>query len=235
MGERKDGKRTSGKLTYPDGTTYEGTFSATEQFLKGKTVYPNGTTYEGTYTTNGKFLKGKWLGPNGKQFEGEYRDEKMYRGHYVYGYGTFTGEFEEAGVNFKVGRAITLEKVIYDQFFGPKNKNEGYRRERQPDGRINESMYHNDKSTGPTIYRRATGDLFTGMQGVPGYQLFGMNKAPDGTISAMGLTSTGEGWITLPDSEKAAAEAAAQTATIAIEKGRADYRAAVKWNPALTL
>ena len=82
----KNGMREGrGTVTFSDGYTIKGHFDDDKvvNSKKSTTVYPNGESYEGTYTEDGKFLHGKYTYSNGESYDGDWKDEKYH------GYGTF--------------------------------------------------------------------------------------------------------------------------------------------------
>lgn len=224
----------SKKYTFESGAVYEGEPVVEGKPFRGKYIFPDGTITEGLHDKDGYLLKGLVKYETGYQFEGEFRNRQRYRGTYVYKHGTFTGEFEPKGINFVVGRQTSLTGVISDMFFGPKNTNLGYRRTRRVDGAVVEEIYKDDKTPTYLVYHRTSGDVFTGLwRAKEGYQFFGVNKSPDGTLKAHGL-STQPAWQDVAPEDEAAAKAAAIQGRKAIDEGRAAYLAAMKWS-AITL
>ena len=71
--------RTSGTLTWPDGTTIEGKLSAkTGSFIESVTIsYPNGDIYTGTLSGNLKSGKGTYTWANGAHYTGAWSGDQM--------------------------------------------------------------------------------------------------------------------------------------------------------------
>ncbi|MDR1425449.1 MAG: hypothetical protein LBI70_00425 [Rickettsiales bacterium] len=64
----------NGKLTLPDGSTYEGGFRYGEFYGEGKLISSNGVIYEGYFKHNMPNGKGKLTLPNGTICEGYFED-----------------------------------------------------------------------------------------------------------------------------------------------------------------
>ena len=219
---------------FPAGTVFSAPAPNGTKPYVGRVTYDDGVFYEGKMDKMGNFTEGTLDYTKDVVFKGEFKNNKMHRGAYKLQWGYFIGELEPAGVNFTVGRLMDNKGVITDRFFGPKNTKNGYGRVRYPDGRVMETINKDDKEIGPMIYLRDNGELFSGMVYREGYQMFGMMKDTLGKSSAMAMTNEGE-WIPLPASETIKAQKASKDATAEIVKGRADYLAALKWNPAIKL
>ena len=71
--------RTSGTLTWPEGTTIEGKLSAkTGSFIESITIsYPNGDIYTGTLSGNLKSGKGTYTWANGAHYTGAWSGDQM--------------------------------------------------------------------------------------------------------------------------------------------------------------
>ena len=71
--------RTSGTLTWPDGTTIKGKLSAkTGAFIESVTIsYPNGDIYTGTLSGNLKSGKGTYTWANGAHYAGAWSGDQM--------------------------------------------------------------------------------------------------------------------------------------------------------------
>ena len=221
--------------TMENGTIYEGEAITYGLPFKGKYTFTNGSTSEGLHDKSGYLIKGKLSFPGGNYFDGEFKGRQRYRGHAVYQYGEFTGEYEPSGVNFKVGRDVSKTGVISNMFFGPLNTNLGYRHTRHPDGRIIEEIYKDDKTATAIVYRRTSGDIFTGMvKGKEGYQLFGVNKDTDGKATPSGLTTEGV-WVEVATEDQLQAKIASIQGKLLIQQGRDAYKEAMKWNPSIVL
>ena len=92
------------------------------------------------------------------------------------------------------------------------------------DGSSNEQLFEHDQRVGPVIHTRATGEVITGMTNVPGYQIFGMMRARDGTVTPTAVTQS-SGYVTLPPADHDRARAAATQAAAALLSERMRYRA----------
>ncbi|MEX3953958.1 hypothetical protein AB4Y40_40475 [Paraburkholderia sp. EG287B] len=105
-----------GKIKYPDGTTYDGTFS-NGQTLNGTAVYPsketfsgdfsggvpsrgtyrwpNGNTFCCNYDTKGKYVDGTYNYANGDHYSGTFQDGHYLKGKYFFSDGSiYAGTFK---------------------------------------------------------------------------------------------------------------------------------------------
>ncbi|RYD90796.1 MAG: hypothetical protein EOP54_23455, partial [Sphingobacteriales bacterium] len=227
-----DDKSTYRKI-YTDGTTYEGEPISATAPHKGKLVYENSAVFEGSIGADGSLLKGNYVDSKGNTFVGDYRNNRRYRGKSVRKGQVFEGEFQPNGNDLKSGRYTKTDNVEEAQW-NTVSKRHGYSRIKE-DGRVMERIYDNDKETGPLVYQRTNGTVFTGMiKAQEGYQFTGLLKNADGTFQACGLSNDGA-WVSLDGEEALKAAAYAKIAGTAITKGRAAYSQAVSWNPALAL
>jgi hypothetical protein len=93
-----------GKMTYPDGSIYEGELKNGKPYGKGKITWNDGTVYEGELVDGKKHGKGKYKWANGDKYEGDfingqqhgkgkitYKSGAYYEGDYV------NGKFEGRG------------------------------------------------------------------------------------------------------------------------------------------
>jgi hypothetical protein len=75
-----------GKMTWPDGTEYDGDWKDDEQNGRGKITWPDGRVYEGEWKDDNMHGRGKHTWPDGKVYEGVLKDNNMH------GKGTMTWE-----------------------------------------------------------------------------------------------------------------------------------------------
>lgn len=111
-GEKAGGE---GKITFKDGTTYEGQLEKGEIKGEGKMIWQNGYEYQGNF--DGKKLEGfgTLKGPNGETYEGEFSNNLFSgNGKYTYQNGnTYEGQFSY-GVKKGKGVYKCLDKFEYE-------------------------------------------------------------------------------------------------------------------------
>jgi len=86
-----------GKLTLPDGLTYEGEWGAGKFHGQGKLTLSDGYTYEGEWKDGIPDGKGTIINPNGETYFGEFKDGKQQgQGTYTFANGSkYVGEYKD--------------------------------------------------------------------------------------------------------------------------------------------
>lgn len=127
-----------GRMKFPNGNIYEGSFKNGEPNGFIKIIYAHGDTYHGEMVNGVKCGKGLYIWKEGARFEGEYSNDTRN------GQGTFTS---------KDGTTLTGNWV--------NNLLEGYGEEKRPDGYVFEGEFvHSQKVRGKEIL--PNGDIYEG-------------------------------------------------------------------------
>ena len=90
MGEWENDSFVGGKVTYEDGTDYNGPIVNYKREGNGEYTYPDGTVYQGSWRDNRKEGEGVYRFSNGDSFSGSFRD------------GHRTGKYEWKELGFEI-------------------------------------------------------------------------------------------------------------------------------------
>jgi hypothetical protein len=134
-GEFKEGKpHGHGKVTSTDGRAFEGEYQDGKPHGHGKTTSTDGRAFEGEYRNGKPHGHGKTTSPDGKIFEGEYQDGKAHGcGKMILPDGRIIeGEYKEGKLN-GCGKITSPDGSIY----------EGEVKEGQPHGRGKKTFLDN--------------------------------------------------------------------------------------------
>ena len=195
-----------GKFTYDKLSSFDGEFDVKTNPLNGNAIfhYDDGASYIGTFV-------------NGVKRKGTFINDKY----------TFTGIYDDAGVNFKVGSIQYTDKSINcEAFFGLNNTKNGYRIDYKENGGINETIYNNEQNTGPIRYTNIDNEVLVGTNTHPDYDLYGMIRTKAGAFYPSALKNGS--WIVLPESERENAMKIANETIKILQKARAEYELAIK-------
>ena len=135
------------KITYDDGSVYEGEYNDDKKNGTGKYTDINGDVYEGEYKDDKKHGIGNMTYFNSGVYEGEWRDDmKNGRGKYTVGNRVYEGEWRDDRKN-GTGTYTDPDGSVYEGEWQDNEKN-GRGKYTDPDGGVYEGEWNDDDKNG---------------------------------------------------------------------------------------
>ena len=242
------------RIEFADGAVYEGATANNRMEGEGKFTWANGSVaigrferglqvsgrvehsdthdvFEGVFDSSGAPSIGTYRAKT-FTYTGEYRNGMRSRGTIDLGDQVQVGIYDALG-RLRYGRVTMKDDgVVTEGFYDEAARRHGYVVDALRDGSSIEAMFEHDRRIGPVIRTRSNGDVITGTTAMPGYQIFGMMRTADGTVTPTGLTVGAEYVTLLPAENARAREIAAQAAAVLLAE-RARYRALIEQDGAV--
>jgi hypothetical protein len=190
-------------------------------------IYSNGTAFTGLLDEKQQLKNGRLDYNKLTSFTGEFKNNNPYKGILETENAIFDGIFNTKGNNLLVGRTTDKKnKTISESFFDEQGRKNGYRIDYLGINKVNEAIYKNDTNAGPIRFTTKTGAILIGITGYKDYDLYGLLKNMDGTLT-LGALQKGA-WITLPETERENVMKVFNETNIALKNGRGEYETALK-------
>jgi hypothetical protein len=226
-----EGEPHKGKYTFTSGTISEGMFINNK--LQGWGRVTNSTyTTTGYYKDNLPEKKGERLYEykNGEKliFDYDYpQNETSYKAIIENSDVRYEGIFKAKTKSLLAGKSTNKKTgEISESIFNNAGQKNGYRIDYLKNNKVNEAIYINDANAGPIRFTTITGAILIGITGYKDYDLYGLLKNIDGSIT-LGALQKGA-WITLPETERENVMKVFNETNIALLKGRAAYEETIK-------
>ena len=183
----------AGKVTYSDGTVFLGKLDADyRRSGQGRITWPNGDSYEGDFVSDKLSGNGVYTFQSGDVYEGEFVEGKKHgKGKYTAFDGSYyEGDFEN-DLRHGKGKLVTSDGGVYEGDF-VKGIKSGYGTYAYPNGDSYEGEFSGDLRPGNGKYVWSNGETYTGEFAAGNMNGYGTYTWPEGRPSYTGYFKNGE-------------------------------------------
>jgi len=160
-----------GKMTYPNGNIYDGSWDDNKFNGQGKMIYKTGYIYEGEWKDGWRHGQGKLMPPKGKQiyggllsiYEGEWKDDKKHgQGKYtgLFSKWTYEGEWKDGWRHGQGKLTHTKGRTYVGEWKDGRKHGQG--KYTHADGRTYEGEWKDGRKHGQGKYTYSNGDTYDG-------------------------------------------------------------------------